>query len=97
MKDGNQRETRERIEAALRKRLEQARKEFERWKADTRKLAALGADVAGTPDGALTLQKSLDALENANLAHERYEAALSAFTEFILKGRFPADLDLGEP
>ena len=86
--------TRFQIEAELHARLEHARLEYEKCKQDAdaaQRLSEIGAASLGTPDGKLAIQKSNRHLLEVQHALAQYHLALTAFNDFILKGKAPEE------
>ena len=87
-------QTRQQIEAELHARLEHARLQYEKCKQDAgaaQHLSEIGAASLGTPDGKLAIQKSNRHLQELQNALAQYHLALTAFNDFILKGKLPEE------
>jgi predicted phage gp36 major capsid-like protein len=71
--------TQQEIQDELRRKVEQATAELKRTKAERDRVAAISADVADTPDGALAVRQSMQLHRDAM---RRLQEAILAFEAF---------------
>jgi hypothetical protein len=78
-------------ELALRRDLQEAGAAYQRATAEYKRLTAISSAVSDVndpawPDGTFALRKAMQIHQHARL---RYESALKAFTDFVLRGKHP--------